>query len=157
MAGKKKTDESQTGQSGAQQAASNFSVVRIFIKDISFESKQAPQIFERQWTPKLNLEVGVTNEKLSEKLHEVVLKLTVTVNTGDETAFLIEIQQAGVFLLEGFDEKNVENILGSMCPNILFPYARESIDSLAIKGTFPAPMLAPINFDALMKQRKKAE
>ena len=106
---------------------------------------------------KLNLEVGVTNEKLSEKLYEVVLKLTVTVNTGDETAFLIEIQQAGVFLLEGFDEKNVENILGSMCPNILFPYARESIDSLAIKGTFPAPMLAPINFDALMKQRKKAE
>ena len=97
----------------------------------------------------------MSNEKLNDKLYEVVLKLNVTVKTDDETAFAIEIQQAGVFVLEGFDDKTIEGVLGSMCPNILFPYARETIDSLVVKGTFPAPMLAPINFDALMEQRKK--
>ena len=155
MARQKKAEESQTEQTKTEPDAKNFSVARVFIKDLSFESKQAPKIFEKQWSPKLNLAVDVSNEKINDKLYEVVLKLSVTVKTDDETAFAIEIQQAGVFVLEGFDEKTVEGVLGSMCPNILFPYARETIDSLAVKGTFPAPMLAPINFDALMEQRKK--
>jgi preprotein translocase subunit SecB len=155
MARQTKTQKQAEEQAAPGQAGRNFSVARVYIKDLSFESAQAPKIFEKQWTPKLGLEVDVTNEKLNEKLHEVVLRLKVTVKTDDETAFLIEIQQAGVFVLEGFDEKTVESVLGSMCPNILFPYARETIDSLAVKGTFPAPMLAPINFDALMEQRKK--
>ena len=113
--------------------------------------------FEKQWNPKLGLEVDVLNEKLNDTLYEVILKLGVTVKTDDEVAFLVEIQQAGVFVLQGFDEQTIEHILGSMCPNILFPYARETIDSLAVKATFPAPMLAPINFDAFMEQRKKPE
>ena len=125
-------------------------------QDLSLESPKAPKIFEQQWNPKLGLEVDVTNEAISDKLHEVILKLSVTVKTDDDTAFLIEIQQAGVFVIDGFDEDTVEHILGSMCPNILFPYARETIDSLAVKATFPAPMLAPINFDALLEQRKKS-
>ena len=135
----------------------NFSIARIYTKDLSLESPRAPQIFEKQWNPKLGLEVDVLNEKLSDTLYEVILKLGVTVKTDDEVAFLVEIQQAGVFVLQGFDEQTVEHILGSMCPNILFPYARETIDSLAVKATFPAPMLAPINFDAFMEQRKKPE
>ena len=135
----------------------NFSIARIYTKDLSLESPRAPQIFEKQWNPKLGLEVDVLNEKLNETLYEVILKLGVTVKTDDEVAFLIEIQQAGVFVLQGFDEQTIEHILGSMCPNILFPYARETIDSLAVKATFPAPMLAPINFDAFMEQRKKPE
>ena len=135
----------------------NFSIARIYTKDLSLESPRAPQIFEKQWNPKLGLEVDVLNEKLNDTLHEVILKLGVTVKTDDEVAFLVEIQQAGVFVLQGFDEQTIEHILGSMCPNILFPYARETIDSLAVKATFPAPMLAPINFDAFMEQRKKPE
>ena len=135
----------------------NFSIARIYTKDLSLESPRAPQIFEKQWNPKLGLEVDVLNEKLNDTLYEVILKLGVTVKTDDEVAFLVEIQQAGVFVLQGFDEQTVEHILGSMCPNILFPYAREPIDSLAVKATFPAPMLAPINFDAFMEQRKKPE
>ena len=135
----------------------NFSIARIYTKDLSLESPRAPQIFEKQWNPKLGLEVDVLNEKLSDTLYEVILKLGVTVKTDDEVAFLVEIQQAGVFVLQGFDEQTIEHILGSMCPNILFPYARETIDSLAVKATFPAPMLAPINFDAFMEQRKKPE
>lgn len=133
----------------------NFSIARIYTKDLSLESPRAPQIFEKQWNPKLGLEVDVLNEKLNDTLYEVILKLGVTVKTEDEVAFLVEIQQAGVFVLQGFDEQTIEHILGSMCPNILFPYARETIDSLAVKATFPAPMLAPINFDAFMEQRKK--
>jgi len=133
----------------------NFSIARIYTKDLSLESPRAPQIFEKQWNPKLGLEVDVLNEKLNDTLYEVILKLGVTVKTDDEVAFLVEIQQAGVFVLQGFDEQTIEHILGSMCPNILFPYARETIDSLAVKATFPAPMLAPINFDAFMEQRKK--
>ena len=135
----------------------NFSIARIYTKDLSLESPRAPQIFEKQWNPKLGLEVDVLNEKLNDTLYEVILKLGVTVKTDDEVAFLVEIQQAGVFVLQGFDEQTMEHILGSMCPNILFPYARETIDSLAVKATFPAPMLAPINFDAFMEQRKKPE
>lgn len=133
----------------------NFSIARIYTKDLSLESPRAPQIFEKQWNPKLGLEVDVLNEKLNDTLYEVILKLGVTVKTDDEVAFLVEIQQAGVFVLQGFDEQTIEHILGSMCPNILFPYARETIDSLAVKATFPAPMLAPINFEAFMEQRKK--
>ena len=135
----------------------NFSIARIYTKDLSLESPRAPQIFEKQWNPKLGLEVDVLNEKLNDTLYEVILKLGVTVKTDDEVAFLVEIQQAGVFVLQGFDEQTIEHILGSMCPNILFPYARETIDSLAVKATFPAPMLAPINFDAFMEQRKKSD
>ena len=139
----------------SEQPAQNFSIARVYTKDLSLESPKAPNIFEQNWNPKLGLEVDVTNEAINDTLHEVVLKLSVTVKTDDDTAFLIEIQQAGVFVIDGFDDDTVEHILGSMCPNILFPYARETIDSLAVKATFPAPMLAPINFDALMEQRKQ--
>ena len=139
----------------SEQDTQNFSIVRIFTKDLSLESPKAPQIFEKKWDPKLALEVAVTNNKLADYTYEVVLKMGVTVQTEEEVAFLIEIQQAGVFLVQGFDDATVEHVLGSMCPNILFPYARETIDSLAVKATFPAPMLAPINFDALLEQRKE--
>jgi preprotein translocase subunit SecB len=139
----------------SEQDTQNFSIVRIFTKDLSLESPKAPQVFEKNWDPKLALEVAVTNKKLADYTYEVVLKMGVTVQTDEEVAFLIEIQQAGVFLVQGFDDATVEHVLGSMCPNILFPYARETIDSLAVKATFPAPMLAPINFDALLEQRKE--
>ena len=139
----------------SEEVEQNFSIARIFIKDLSLESPKAPQIFEKEWNPKLNLEVDVTNEKLKDTVYQVILKLGVSVQTDDKMAFLIEVQQAGVFVIQGFDEKTVDHILGSMCPNILFPYARETVDSLAVRATFPAPMLAPINFDALLEQRKK--
>lgn len=138
----------------SEEAVQNFSIARIYTKDLSLESPKAPLIFEKQWNPKLSLEVDVNHKKVNETMYEVTLKLGVTVKTEEETAFLLEIQQAGVFVVQGFDDGTIENILGSMCPNILFPYARETIDSLAVKATFPAPMLAPINFDALLEQRK---
>lgn len=139
----------------AEQVNQNFSIARIFTKDLSLESPRAPQIFEKNWTPKLSLDVDVSHVAINETLYEVVLRVAATVKTEDDTAFLIEIHQAGVFVISGFDEATTDHILGAMCPNILFPYARETIDSLAVKATFPAPMLAPINFEALHEQRKK--
>lgn len=134
----------------------NFSIARIYTKDLSLESPKSPKIFESNWQPKLGLDVDVQHSVLSEGLFEVVLKLAVTVTTEDQTAFLIEVQQAGIFAIAGFDDATRDQILGAMCPNILFPYARETIDMLAVKASFPAPMLAPINFDAMLEARRQA-
>jgi preprotein translocase subunit SecB len=134
----------------------NFSIARIYTKDLSLESPKSPKIFESNWQPKLGLDVDVKHSVLNEGLFEVVLKLAVTVTTEDQTAFLIEVQQAGIFAIAGFDDATRDQILGAMCPNILFPYARETIDMLAVKASFPAPMLAPINFDAMLEARRQA-
>ena len=134
----------------------NFSIARIYTKDLSLESTKSPKIFESNWQPKLGLDVDVQHSVLNEGLFEVVLKLAVTVTTEDQTAFLIEVQQAGIFAIAGFDDATRDQILGAMCPNILFPYARETIDMLAVKASFPAPMLAPINFDAMLEARRQA-
>jgi preprotein translocase subunit SecB len=134
----------------------NFSIARIYTKDLSLESPKSPKIFESNWQPKLGLDVDLQHSVLNEGLFEVVLKLAVTVTTEDQTAFLIEVQQAGIFAIAGFDDATRDQILGAMCPNILFPYARETIDMLAVKASFPAPMLAPINFDAMLEARRQA-
>ena len=134
----------------------NFSIARIYTKYLSLESPKSPKIFESNWQPKLGLDVDVQHSVLNEGLFEVVLKLAVTVTTEDQTAFLIEVQQAGIFAIAGFDDATRDQILGAMCPNILFPYARETIDMLAVKASFPAPMLAPINFDAMLEARRQA-
>ena len=134
----------------------NFSIARIYTKDLSLESPKSPKIFESNWQPKLGLDVDVQHSVLNEGLFEVVLKLAVTVTTEDQTAFLIEVQQAGIFAIAGFDDATRDQILGAMCPNILFLYARETIDMLAVKASFPAPMLAPINFDAMLEARRQA-
>ena len=134
----------------------NFSIARIYTKDLSLESPKSPKIFESNWQPKLGLDVDVQHSVLNEGLFEVVLKLAVTVTTEDQTAFLIEVQQAGIFAIAGFDDATRDQILGAMCPNILFPYARETIDMLAVKASFQAPMLAPINFDAMLEARRQA-
>lgn len=129
-----------------------FAIQRLYLKDVSFESPNSPTIFQKQWQPQVNLDLNTSNEALSENQYEVVLSLTVTARVEDQVAFIIEVQQAGVFLLQGFDENQLGHTLGAYCPNVLFPYAREVIDSLAVKGSYPALMLQPVNFDALYAQ-----
>lgn len=135
-----------------------FSIERIYIKDVSFESPRAPQTFKQAWRPELDLDLDAQHEKVGEDLYEVVLSLTTKVKNGDEPAFLCEIHQAGLFVVRGYDMPTLHRLLGSYCPSILFAYARELVDSLVVKGTFPAMMLAPVNFDAmyesLMKRRE---
>ncbi|MGI9276015.1 MAG: protein-export chaperone SecB [Endozoicomonas sp.] len=139
-----------------------FALQRIYVKDLSFESPKAPEMFQAQWQPEVKLDLNTSNRPLENDMHEVVLSLTITVQNGSEdnkeTAFLAEVQQAGVFLVKGLGDEELHRTLGAFCPNILFPYAREAIDNLVLRGSFPPLMLAPVNFDALyMQARQQAE
>jgi preprotein translocase subunit SecB len=129
-----------------------FNIQRIYTKDISFETPNSPEIFQKEWKPEVKLDLDTRSKKLSDDVYEVVLSLTVTAKLGEETAFLAEVQQAGIFSISGLEENQMAHSVGSYCPNILFPYAREAISSLVSRGTFPQLNLAPVNFDALFAQ-----
>ena len=137
-----------TQQGGNQQ----FAIQKIYIKDVSFESPNSPAMFTKEWQPEVNLEMNTNTQSLSEGVYEVVLSMTATVKNADQTAFLVEVQQAGIFTLNGFAENDMGHMLGSFCPNILFPYARENVASIVSKGGFPPLTLQPINFDAVYDQ-----
>lgn len=130
-----------------------FGMKRIYLKDASLECPNAPQIFSKQWAPSVNLEVNTQNAQLDEAHFEVALTLTVTVKVEEQTAFLIEVKQAGIFMISGFEPAQMHHTLGAYCPNLLFPYAREAVDNMAVKASFPALMLQQVNFDALYSQK----
>lgn len=129
-----------------------FSILRIYVKDVSFEIPNAPQIFAEEWKPEINLQLNTEVSPVDTDIYEVVLHLTVTAKQDEKTGFLVEIQQAGVFKVKGFDGTQKGAMLGAYCPNALFPFAREVIADLVVKGGFPQLLLAPINFDALYAQ-----
>ena len=136
-----------------EQPQQQFAMQRIYNKDISFESPSTPDIFRKQWQPKVNVDLNTKSDKVDEQgNYEVVLTITITAKVEEDTAFLVEVQQAGIFMITGFEGEDLRRILGTAAPNILFPYARENIDSLCVKGGFPPVMLAPVNFDALYQQ-----
>lgn len=129
---------------------------KIFLKDFSFESPQAPAVFQQSdWQPQTDLNLRSNHTVVAENLHEVVLTITVEAKSEEKTIFLIELQQAGLFDIQGYEGDELGAIIGSFCPNILFPYARESIAGLIQKGGFPEFVLQPINFDALYMQSKQ--
>lgn len=129
-----------------------FSIQKIYTKDISFETPNAPKIFTEKWEPSVDFNLGTHVEPLDDDLYEVTLTVTVTVKCDDTSAYLVEATQAGIFSLNGFSEQEMGPMLGSFCPNILFPYAREVVSDLVAKGGFPQLLLAPVNFDALYAQ-----
>ena len=129
-----------------------FAIQRIYVKDISFESPNAPAIFRKEWQPEVKLDLDTRSEKLEDNMFEVILSLTVTTTVGGETAFLCEVQQAGIFAVPELQDAQMAHMLASFCPNILFPYARETVANLVNRGTFPQLNLAPVNFDALFAQ-----
>jgi preprotein translocase subunit SecB len=138
---------------GDEQKQPQFAIQRIFIKDVSFEAPNAPEVFRKEWKPELNVDMNVSNRKLDEGVYEVTLTLTAKNTVGEETAFLCEVTQAGIFSITSeMPEANRAHTLGAFCPNILFPYARETISSLVTRGTFPQLNLAPVNFDAVFAQ-----
>ncbi len=145
------------GGEAADAEGPQFGLQRIYLKDSSFESPRSPQVFQKQWNPKVNFDLKTRSDKVTDEIYEVVLVLTAEAQIDDEAAFLIEVHQAGIFTVKNFDEAETERILASVCPNILFPYARECIDCLVTKGSFPALMLSPLNFEALYAQQKQQE
>ncbi|MCM2681046.1 protein-export chaperone SecB [Echinimonas agarilytica] len=138
------------GAAAASEAqAPQFAIQRLYIKDISFESPNTPDIFQKEWKPEVKLDLDTKSRKLADDTFEVILSLTVTTTVEDETAFLCEVQQAGIFGIGTENEAHLAHMLGSFCPNILFPYAREAVTNMVTRGTFPQLNLAPVNFDAL--------
>jgi len=131
-------------------------IQRIYTKNISFEAPGSPDVFRQNWQPEVSIDLSVNNTKLDEQLYECVLSLTVSAKMKEKTIFLAEVQQAGLFLLEGFDKEQLKHILGAFCPNILFPYIREVVSDLVTRGSFPQLNLAPVNFEALYMQQKQA-
>ena len=140
--------------SGEQQNQPQFSLQRIYVKDISFESPNSPAVFQQPFKPKVGLDLNTTSSQVGEGLYEVVIKVTAQVSHSEtgNTSFLAEIEQAGLFRIANIEGEQLEHTLGAFCPNLLFPYARECIDNLVNRGGFPPLMLDPIDFAQLYRQ-----
>lgn len=145
------------GQAGQPQLV----LQKIYVKDASFEAPNAPQIFqemgETEAQPQVQLNLGHKATDLGNDLYEVVLSLTLTCNLGERTAYLAEVHQAGIFGIAGFANDDRDGILGSYCPNLLFPYGRQMVSSMVQEGGFPPFLLQPINFDALYAEQQRQQ
>lgn len=128
---------------------------RVYLRDLSFESPQAPDVFASEWKPQFQIELNTRANRLGDGRFEVILTLTLEAKAAESTLLVVELQQAGIFLIEETDEERRREALGVACPEMLFPYARETVDSLLVKGTFPPFMLAPVHFDVLYAEAKK--
>jgi preprotein translocase subunit SecB len=126
-----------------------FGIHKVYTKDVSFEAPNTPQIFKGKWEPQINVQLTSKTQNIGDDTFEVVLSITVTANLNDKTAYLAEVHQAGIFGVKGFEAQALDAMLGSYCPNILFPFAREVVSDIVTKGGFPQMVLAPVNFDAL--------
>jgi len=134
-----------------------FGIQRIYVKDSSFEAPDTPDVFRRQYAPQVNFSINNRSNRLEEGLYEVVLRLTADVKQDDKTVFLAEVQQAGIFEVRGMEGEQLEQVLTITCPSTLFPYGREAIDALVTRGSFPALLLAPINFENIYIQAKQQQ
>lgn len=147
----------------AEAPSAQFSIERVYVKDLSLECPLGAKAFGKAWKPRVDLDINNTQTKLADDLYEVVLRLTITAkdNESEENIYLVEIHQAGTFKVAGLPEQELRRVLATLAPSTLFPYARETVDSLVVKANFPPLRLAPINFDMLLAQaiqrQKQAE
>lgn len=135
----------------AAENQTKFSILRIYLKDVSFETPNSPAIFTSEYQPDIKFELNSSVKEVDKFIVEVVLTITVTSKVGDKIAFLAEVQQAGLFHMEGFEGDHFQAMIGAYCPHNLYPYAREAISDLVIKGGFPPLLLAPLNFEQIHK------
>jgi len=134
-----------------------FGIEKIYVKDASLEIPHAPQIFTDRTQPQVSIELGNFAQQIEENVFEVAIKVTVTSKIADKTVFLVEVTQAGIFQISNVPVENIELIVGITCPNILFPYARETVSDLVVRAGFQPVLLNPINFEALFAQQKQQE
>ena len=143
-------DEIQNSEEATnEQPAPQFAIQRVYTKDISFETPNSPAIFQKEWKPEVQLDIDTKSAKLADDTYEVTLSLTVTAKVEDQTAFLAEVKQAGIFTIGNIPEAQLAHTIGAFCPTTLFPYAREAVANLVSRGSFPQINLAPGNFEAL--------
>ena len=129
-----------------------FEIKKVYTKDMSLETPNSPQVFTVEWNPDVNVQLHTDANKLDEQFFEVTLTVTVTTKIEERTAYLVEVQQAGIFQLAGIGDDDLGPVLGSMCPGILFPYAREAVSDLITRAGFQPMLLTPVNFDAMYYQ-----
>lgn len=144
-----------TDESAGNTPESRIEIERFYLKDVSFESPHTPDIFTgaEDWKPQMNLQLQTEASHVDNDRYEVSVRVTVTATAGEETMFLVELKQAGLFRLTGYDDKTRRHLLGTACPNMLFPFVRENLDSLVQRGGMPQLLLQPINFEALHAQQ----
>jgi preprotein translocase subunit SecB len=134
-----------------------FSIEKIYVKDLSVELPNAPQCFLEREPAQIEVQMGSSGTAVGEGTFEVILTVTITAKVGDKTQFLVEVAQAGIFLIQNVPQDEVEPIVAVACPNILFPYARESVSDSVTRAGFPPVLLAPVNFDSVYRQRLEAQ
>lgn len=138
------------------QAQRQFLIQRIYIKDVSFEAPNTPQIFQENWSPEINVGLGSEVQDVGNGSIELVISANVEAKHNDKTVFLVEVKQAGLFLVQGFSPEETDALMGTAAPNALFPYVREVISDLVTRGSFPQFLLQPVNFEALYAQKRQA-
>ncbi|MEZ5534749.1 MAG: protein-export chaperone SecB [Thiolinea sp.] len=151
MAEENQVPQPEQGAQAAQEP--QFIIQRIYVKDVSFEAPNSPAVFTEEWKPDTDLDLNTSVNVVPGSNYEVELSLTITVKSGEKVAFLVEVKQAGVFFISGYEQAQLNHLLAAYCPNTLFPYAREVISGLVSKGSFPEMHLSPINFDSLYAKR----
>jgi preprotein translocase subunit SecB len=146
------------GQAEGRAQEQQFSIQKLYLKDVSFESPNSPTVFtDGEWQPEVNIQLNSSNKSIGQDTYEVDLKITVTAKQNKKTAFLVELTQSGIFTVAGFEQDNLRGMLGAYCPETLFPFAREAIAELVSKGGFPPLLLAPVNFNALYMQQAQQQ
>lgn len=155
------SDENQKPEGeAAAPAQPQFAIQRVYTKDVSFETPNSPAIFQKEWKPEIKLDLDTRSNKLADDTYEVVLAVTVTATVEGQTAFLAEVEQAGIFTIGNLPDAQLAHTIGAFCPTTLFPYARETVASLVNRGSFPQFNLSPVNFEALFAsyvQQRQAE
>lgn len=146
-------EQKQDAAAEEQQPQAQFQLQKLYMKDVSFELPNAPQIFQEDGQVEIKMNLAQRVEKLSDGVQEVVLTVTVTANLGEKTAYLAEVQQAGIFAISGLNEQATHAAVNTLCPHTLFPYARRAITDMVADGGFPPLVLQPINFDQIYAQR----
>jgi preprotein translocase subunit SecB len=150
------TQPAGAGPAPAQEAQqASFQIEKLYVKDLSLEVPNAPQIFMQAETPELEIQVRSDATQFADALFEVTVTVTVTARAGEKTVFLAEVAQAGIFSARGIPPQELEPLLGIGCPTILYPYAREAISGLVTRAGFPAVMLAPVSFEQIYMQRQQ--
>jgi preprotein translocase subunit SecB len=152
-----KEDNNAAAEQQEQPQQAGFSIEKIYVKDASLEIPHAPQIFTDRTQPQISIELGNFAQMLEQGVFEVAIKVTVTSKIEDKTVYLVEVVQAGIFQIRNVPEENMEMIVGITCPNILFPYARETVSDLVVRAGFQPVLLNPINFEALFAQQKQQQ
>ena len=132
-----------------------FAIQKVYVKDISYETPNSPEVFKMEWKPVVDMHMTNEATPIGDNLFDIVLSITITVKIGDKTAYLVEIAQAGIFYINNIPDDVVKRMVATVCPNILFPFAREAVLDVVTRGGFPQLLLSPVNFDALYAQQQQ--